>query len=88
MKIDPKEIHDMIQKSRPNLKENTIKQYETNLRKLKKIFETDNFDFLSSPDKVKDKIKMHLSWAKWAKKHGLWEDDKMEVSGNKVNYNN
>tara|TARA_R100000654_G_scaffold24805_3_gene48000 strand:+ start:7040 stop:7996 length:957 start_codon:yes stop_codon:yes gene_type:complete len=57
MKIDPKEIHDMIHKARPNLKENTIKQYETNLRKLKKIFETDNFDFLSSPDKVKDKIK-------------------------------
>tara|TARA_R110002020_G_scaffold75872_2_gene192800 strand:+ start:2153 stop:3112 length:960 start_codon:yes stop_codon:yes gene_type:complete len=56
MKIDSEDVKEDISKARPNLKINTIKQYETNLKKLKKIFDTDNFDFLSSPDKVKDKI--------------------------------
>ena len=38
MSFETEDIKKDIQKSRPNLKENTIKQYDTNLRKLKEIF--------------------------------------------------
>ena len=34
-----------IKKSRPNVKESTIKMYESNLNKLKKMFDSDNWDF-------------------------------------------
>ena len=57
MKINSENASESIQKARPNLKENTIKQYETHLNKLKKIFESDNYDFLEDPDKVADKLK-------------------------------
>jgi len=57
MKINSENASESIQKARPNLKENTIKQYETHLNKLKKIFETDNYDFLDDPDKVSEKLK-------------------------------
>ncbi len=57
MKINSEKPMDEISKSRPNLKPNTIKQYETHLNKLKKIFETDNYDFLSNPEKVAEKLK-------------------------------
>ena len=56
MKIDSKNLTDDIAEARPNLKPNTIKQYTTNLNKLKKMFETDNYDFLSDTDKVMEKI--------------------------------
>jgi hypothetical protein len=46
----------MIQKSRPNLKPNSIKQYEAHLKKLQKIYDTENYDFLSSPSDVMDKL--------------------------------
>ena len=35
-----------ISEARPQLKTNTVKQYVTNLNKLKKMFETDDYDFL------------------------------------------
>ena len=57
MKIDSKNLVDDIKKSRPNIKENTIKQYEVNLKKLQKIYDTEGYDFLSKPDDVMDKIK-------------------------------
>lgn len=57
MKIDSNNIGEDIKNKRPNIKDNTIKQYEVNLNKLKKIYESDNFDFLSKPDNVMDKIK-------------------------------
>tara|TARA_Y100001938_G_scaffold144453_1_gene219024 strand:- start:433 stop:1410 length:978 start_codon:yes stop_codon:yes gene_type:complete len=57
MKIDSKNLVDDIKKSRPNIKENTIKQYEVNLRKLQKIYDTEGYDFLSKPDDVMDKLK-------------------------------
>jgi len=57
MKIDSNNIGEDIKNKRPNIKDNTIKQYEVNLNKLKKIYESDNFDFLSKPDDVMDKIK-------------------------------
>ena len=57
MKINSDKPMDEIQKARPNLKTNTIKQYETHLNKLKKIFESDNWDFLSDPEKVNEALK-------------------------------
>lgn len=57
MKIDSSNISEEIQNARPNVKPNTIKQYEVNLKKLQKIYDTDNYNFLSKPDDVMDKIK-------------------------------
>ena len=61
MTIQSNNIMEDIKESRPNLKENTIKQYMTNLKKLKTIFDTDNYDFLDEPDNVMDKIS-HLHY--------------------------
>ena len=57
MKIDSDNVSEEIQKARPNVKPNTVKQYEVNLKKLQKLYDTDNYDFLSKPDNVMDKIK-------------------------------
>jgi len=56
MKINSENTTEDIKKSRPNLKTNTIKQYEIHLNKLKKMFESDNYDFLSKPEDVMSKI--------------------------------
>jgi integrase len=56
MKINSENLTDEIQKSRPNLKPNSIKQYETHLNKLKKLFDSDSYDFLSKPEDVMDKL--------------------------------
>jgi len=56
MKINTEDLKESIQKVKPNLKDNSIKQYETHLNKLKKLFDTDTFDFLSNPDEVMEKI--------------------------------
>lgn len=45
-----------IKKARPNVKDNTIKKYEADLKKLKTMFETDDWDFLDKPQDVKDKL--------------------------------
>ena len=55
------EVQDKIKKLRPNLKTNTIKQYEAQLRKLQKLFDTDSYDFLDDPKKVEEKIS-HLHY--------------------------
>ena len=55
------EVQDKIKKLRPNLKTNTIKQYEAQLRNLQKLFDTDNYDFLDDPKKVEEKIN-HLHY--------------------------
>lgn len=57
MKIDSDNVTDDIKKARPNVKENTVKQYEVNLKKLQKLYDSDNYDFLSKPNDVMDKIK-------------------------------
>jgi len=57
MKISSENIKEKIQEAKPNLKENSIKQYEIHLNKLKKLFDSDSYDFLSKPDDVMDKIK-------------------------------
>lgn len=56
MKIKQEEIHDTIQKARPNLKPISIKQYEQQLKKLKNLFETESYDFLSKPKEVESKL--------------------------------
>ena len=49
MKINTENPTEAISKDRPQLKTNTIKQYVIHLNKLKKIFDTDSYDFLSKP---------------------------------------
>ena len=44
MSIDTKDITETISKSKPNAKANTIKQYEAQLLRLKKMFDSDNYD--------------------------------------------
>ena len=56
MKISSDNPKETIQKSRPHLKDNTVKQYELHLNKLKKLFDSTDFDFLSKPDDVMEKI--------------------------------
>lgn len=57
MKINSEKPMEAISKARPHLKTNTIKQYETHLNKLKKLFNSDNYDFLENIEEVKDKLK-------------------------------
>ena len=56
MTIESKNPSDDISKARPQLKTNTIKQYVINLNKLKKLYDTDNYDFLKKPKDVMDKL--------------------------------
>ena len=56
MKINSNNPKEDIMESRPQLKTNTIKQYVNNLNKLKKMYDTDNYDFLDKPDDVMDKL--------------------------------
>lgn len=55
MKVE--NLNATIKKSRPNIKDSTIKMYEGNLLKLKKMFETDDYKFLKDVGKVQDKLK-------------------------------
>lgn len=58
MEITAEQRKELIQTERPNLKENSVKQYISHLNKLTKLFETpDNYEFLKDPDSVMDKIK-------------------------------
>ena len=56
MKINSNNPKEDIMESRPQLKTKTIKQYVNNLNKLKKMYDTDNYDFLDKPDDVMDKL--------------------------------
>lgn len=56
MNIKAGEIPEIISQARPNLKHNSVKQYEAQLRKLKSIFNSDDYDFIKKPEQVKDKI--------------------------------
>ena len=57
MKINTDKLTEELTEARPNVKPNTIRQYEIQLNKLKKVFEADNWDFLSKPEDVVDKLK-------------------------------
>ncbi len=56
MKINSKDLKEDIMEARPQLKSNTVKQYVNNLNKLKKIFDSDDYDFLDNPENVMDKL--------------------------------
>lgn len=56
MTIESKNPVEDIEKSRPQLKTNTVKQYVINLKKLQKIYDTNGYDFLKKPEDVMDKI--------------------------------
>ena len=56
MKINSKNPSEEIAEARPNLKTNSVKQYVTNLNKLKKMFDTDDYDFLSNTEEVMEKV--------------------------------
>tara|TARA_R110002020_G_scaffold26776_3_gene86613 strand:+ start:5449 stop:6450 length:1002 start_codon:yes stop_codon:yes gene_type:complete len=51
------DLNKIISKARPNVKESTIKMYERNLNKLKKLFEADDWDFLDDPKKIHEMLK-------------------------------
>tara|TARA_S200002703_G_scaffold111380_1_gene97025 strand:- start:1454 stop:2425 length:972 start_codon:yes stop_codon:yes gene_type:complete len=56
MKIESNNLEEDIQKSRPNLKPNTIKQYVKNLNQLKKLFNSDDLNFIDKPNEVMEKL--------------------------------
>lgn len=51
------EQRELIKKARPELKENSISQYQSQLNKLKKLFDGSDYEFLKNPEAVLDKIK-------------------------------
>lgn len=55
--MNNEKLKDIIAKARPNLKDNSIKIYISNLNKLMKLFETDNLEFLKEEKKVLEKLK-------------------------------
>ena len=57
--MDKEKVKDLLTKARPDAKESTIKMYSSNLEKLKKMFDTDNYDFLDNINDVTEKLK-HL----------------------------
>lgn len=56
MNINSENVSADIQKARPKLKPNTVKQYEVQLKRLQDLFETNSWNFLSDFDSVKEKI--------------------------------
>lgn len=56
MNIKSDEVSSKISKARPNLKPNTVKQYMTQINRLQKLFNTDNFNFLKNVDDVVEKL--------------------------------
>ena len=54
--MNPKNLNEIIKKSRPNIKDSTIKMYSSNLTKLKKIFNADDYKFLKKMGEVQEKL--------------------------------
>ncbi len=52
-----KDLNATIKEARPNVKDSTIKMYESNLKKLKKMFDTEDWGFLKKVEEVKDRLK-------------------------------
>ncbi len=55
--VEVEDVSNAITKYRPSLKVNTVNQYERQLMKLKKDFNSNNFDFLNDVEKVEDHLK-------------------------------
>lgn len=56
MNIKTDKLNEIISKSRPNLKPNSVKQYEVQLKKLKNLFDSDDYKFLKNPENVNKKL--------------------------------
>ena len=56
MVINVENIQETIKTIKPNAKPNTIKQYEALLTRLKKIFDSKDYDFLNKPKDVENKL--------------------------------
>lgn len=56
MNIKTDKLNEVISKSRPNLKPNSVKQYEVQLKKLKNLFDSDDYKFLKNPKNVENKL--------------------------------
>ena len=54
--MEVENLKETIKKSRPNIKDTTIKSYEANLTKLKKMFDSDDYTFLKDIGEVMEKI--------------------------------
>jgi len=57
--MNKEQTAELLSKARPDAKESTIYMYSSNLEKLKRMFETDNYDFLDNINDVTEKLK-HL----------------------------
>lgn len=57
VELEINNVFEVIKVSRPQAKESTLKQYVAQLNKLKKEFETDNYDFLLDIESVNEKLK-------------------------------
>ena len=57
MNINTDDLKSDIETSRPNAKESTVKQYLILIKKLQKLFDSDDYSFLSDPKAVYEKIK-------------------------------
>ena len=55
--MNSEKLTETIKEARPNIKDNSIKMYVSNLEKLKKLFDSDNYDFLKDEKKILDKLK-------------------------------
>ena len=49
-------LNEKIKKSRPNVKDSTVKMYVSNLMKLMKLFDKEDLKFLKDIEKIKDKL--------------------------------
>jgi len=56
MNIKQEDIKETIAESRPNLKPVSVNQYYVQLKKLKNIFDTNDYKFLIKPKNVEDKL--------------------------------
>ena len=50
------EVSKVIREARPNIKDNTIRMYATNLNKLRQGFDTEEYKFLTNIEAVKEKL--------------------------------
>lgn len=57
MNTTPEEIRGVIQMARPNLRLSSITQYEANLKKIRRLADSETYDFLKKPKEVEGLMK-------------------------------
>ena len=58
--MDDKQIEGIIRNYKPHLKQSSINLYVTLLKRVKKIFDSNNFDFLQKPKEVQKKLSEYV----------------------------